>query len=126
MNQQEIRLLRNLQQLGNKGNCVRLRYVPSHLLDEDQWNDFRCRDTIGNRFADSKFTDLMKGRLTNLTMFHFPGQWLLFPEVTIPNLISASTTKHARWLGDGSMNNSILFQIWMCQKVFVYLIKVSS
>jgi hypothetical protein len=71
MNQQEIRILKNLQQLRQKGNRVRLRYVPSHLLDEDQWNEFRCRDTLGNRFADSKCSDLLKGRQSNLVAFHF-------------------------------------------------------
>jgi len=69
LTQEELRILENLALLGKKGNRVRFRHVPSHLLEEDNAEYASLSlDVHGNARADAECS-----RLLSLTEPRIPG-----------------------------------------------------
>ena len=51
----QLRILHNIAVLMEKGNTVKFRWVPSHLLDDESMEEnspLKCPDTEGNQAAD--------------------------------------------------------------------------
>lgn len=82
----QYRILLNFQLLIDRGHAVRLRYVPSHMLEQDQVSISikQCPDIIGNSQVDQECTRL-------LLSTELPGH--ILPTTMITRAVGRAATK---------------------------------